>query len=643
MTKHMLEQQIKTAVEHSAPDQLDHILSSCTSQSNLTNASVCPEHSEARKKGAIISMEEMSKKKQRMSRLASHPYVKQKTGLAAIAAAAILVLCVGGFSLLRQSPAPQFDSVIMLDVNPSLSMHVDADETVLSVEPLNDDAREVLGNMDLKNTSLEVAVNAIIGSMLQKNYLTDIQNSILVSVENQDAARGEQLQEKVSQLITSAIQTNSLEVAVLSQNVSADDASLAKLAEKYEISLGKAALILEVITQAPTLTFEDLAPMTINEIALLAAAKNVSSESVTQSGTASDKAYISQDEALRLACAHAGVTPDDIIKMNSELDSDHGVMIYEIEFETAAKKGDYEINAITGQIIQSEWKDAEGSLDASGYIGTAAAKEIALNHAGIAAEDILEMDVKLDSKDHVMIYEVEFESAAKKGEYEINASTGQILNYEIKDKSSNTTVSKSDESKNENSNTSGDANTNTDNENHQADGDYIGESAAKSAALNDADISEDNTFFMTWYYGYHNGKRSCYYVKFGAGDTVYLYQIDLYTGTVLDKETYPSHYHGSGDDHNHGHEHDHGDSSGSTENTSASDSTSYIGESAALSAVLNAAGVSESSLSDQKVKLDDRGNTMVYEIEFKSGRTEYQYLVDALNGDILKSQIDTHE
>ena len=92
----------------------------------------------------------------------------------------------------------------MLDVNPSLSLSVDAEEKVLSAEALNEDAEKVLGSMELKDTSLEVAVNAIIGSMLQKGYLGDLQNAILVSVENDDATRGEALQKKVAEAIANA-------------------------------------------------------------------------------------------------------------------------------------------------------------------------------------------------------------------------------------------------------------------------------------------------------------------------------------------------------------------------------------------------------------------------------------------------------
>ena len=69
--------------------------------------------------------------------------------------------------------------------------------------------------MDLTGTDLDVAVNALIGSMLQNGYLSDIQNAILVSVENQDAAKSAQLQQHLTDTINSVFQGGSLEGAVL--------------------------------------------------------------------------------------------------------------------------------------------------------------------------------------------------------------------------------------------------------------------------------------------------------------------------------------------------------------------------------------------------------------------------------------------
>lgn len=452
MTDHELEQRIRTAVEHAAPDRLDKILSSCGQQNTVPCTPVYREHTDGQTEGAIVVM---SKRKDQNSK----PRKARKSLVAIAAAAAMFVLCLGGYHLLLKDAAPTVDSVVMLDVNPSLSLSVDAAEKVLSVEALNDDAEEVLGTMELKDTSLEVAVNAIIGSMLQKGYLGDLQNAILVSVENEDAAKGEALQQKVAEAIANAAQNGSLDAAVLSQWISADDAALAELATQYHISLGKAALIQEVIAQAPTLTFEDLAPMTINEIALIAASKNVSSASVTQSGAASDKAYISQEEALAVVYGHAGVAAGDVLESEIELDSDDHIMIYKVEFETGVKKYEYKINATTGAVVSHEGKDQKPTTNGN------------------------------------------------------NASSASASS---KTSSGNNVSSTSNSSKT------------------SAGGSYIGESAATKAALTHAGVAESSTTYVKCYLEYEDGKPDCYCVEFKVSKSKYEYEIDLYSGAVLD-------------------------------------------------------------------------------------------------------------
>lgn len=70
--------------------------------------------------------------------------------------------------------------------------------------------------------------------------------------------------------------------------------------------------------------------------------------------------------------------------------------------------------------------------EASGsYISGDAAKEIALNHAGLSASEVFFKKSKLDREDRIMVYEIEFYYGNWEYEYEINATTGAILEYDI--------------------------------------------------------------------------------------------------------------------------------------------------------------------------------------------------------------------
>ena len=244
-------------------------------------------------------------------------------------------------------------SVITLDVNPSIELDVDAGDTVTAVKALNSDARVVLGSMDLAGSKLDVAVNALIGSMLTNGYLDDLRNSILVSVTDGDTGRAAALQQSVAGMIESALGTGGLEGAVISQTVT-PDAQLSSLAASYNITEGKAQLISKLVEADPTLTVESLAGLSVNDIALIASSRGVTDSGVTQSGTASAGAYIGADAALKAACEHAGLDVNSLSAKKIEFDSEHGRMVYEIDLYTTTAEYEYDIDALTGEVVKAE-------------------------------------------------------------------------------------------------------------------------------------------------------------------------------------------------------------------------------------------------------------------------------------------------
>ena len=66
---------------------------------------------------------------------------------------------------------------------------------------------------------------------------------------------------------------------------------------------------------------------------------------------------------------------------------------------------------------------------ASTYIGEEAAKTAALAHAGFAAGDVTELTAHLDTDDATVHYDVDFKNGGKEYDYDIDAATGNVLNY----------------------------------------------------------------------------------------------------------------------------------------------------------------------------------------------------------------------
>lgn len=155
--------------------------------------------------------------------------------------------------------------MVSLDVNPSIQLQVNSKERVLSADALNDDAQVILEGMDLKGTQLNVAVNAIVGSLLQHGYLDKISSAILISVEDQDLQRASQLESSLTDTVNSALQNVSSGAAVLSQAI-ASDAELESLARSSNLSVGKAALIRDVQALNNSLSLDDLSALSVEEL-----------------------------------------------------------------------------------------------------------------------------------------------------------------------------------------------------------------------------------------------------------------------------------------------------------------------------------------------------------------------------------------
>lgn len=334
------------------------------------------------------------------------------------------------------------ESIINFDVNPSIEIKVNSREKVLAVNPLNGNAQDVIGDMNLKNIDLDIAVNALIGSMVKNGYLSTIKNSILVSVDTKNKDKGAQLEERLSKGINDLLHQYAVKGAILSQNITEKE-NLKILAQQYDISLGKAALIEAFVSIDDTMAFNDLAQLSINDLSLLAEDKFSALKEINKIGEAND-AYIGKERAKAIALQHAGISEDSLNALEIEMDYEKNRLIYEVEFNTFDTKYEYEIDALTGEIldIEREGKSKplktpaskqgeKGSKPSSStqYIGSNAAKNIALKHAGLKEKNVGKLEVELEKEDGIMVYEVEFKFSGYEYKYEVNAITGQIVEW----------------------------------------------------------------------------------------------------------------------------------------------------------------------------------------------------------------------
>ena len=398
MTNEKMEQRLASAVEKTAPNDVNGVLSRCDER-----------------KGTVIPMTTKKTTKKRWTTLA--------------AACLALVLLGGGGIFYQQAHAVA--SVVSLDVNPSIELKVSKSEKVLVCTPLNEDAKAILADMgggaDLKGAKLDVAVNAIVGSLVRNGYLNSISSAIMISVEDNDTARAEKLQRELTSTVDGVLQTSEAKASVLTQTLT-QDAGLAQQARENSISTGKAALVNRVLALNPALKFDALAKLSVEELKDLAEAGAPAMPIGTDK--AMDIAAAAFGKASTAKMAYSAVDPE----------LDESPAHYEVEIKSqTGEEFEYKIDAYTGAILESKREAADGTEvpvvqpskpAPTGDIGYAKAKSVALNHAGVSENKAYDMDIELDDEDGRIIYEVEFKSGNMEYSYEINAATGAILKHE---------------------------------------------------------------------------------------------------------------------------------------------------------------------------------------------------------------------
>ena len=149
--------------------------------------------------------------------------------------------------------------------------------------------------------------------------------------------------------------------------------------------------------------------------------------------------YIGTERAKQIAFNRAGVSASQVKNLKVKLDTDDGRAIYEIEFDANGYEYDVDVDAVNGNVVDFD-KDAIDDDDdepkptpapAGDYIGAERAKQIAFNRAGISASQAEELEVELEREDGRMVYTVEFKAGGYEYEVEIDALTGEILDYDV--------------------------------------------------------------------------------------------------------------------------------------------------------------------------------------------------------------------
>ncbi len=486
MTDRVLERKLANALTHTAPNDPQGVLSRCEPR-----------------KGNVIPMTKKTTKGLRTS---------------LIAACLALVLAGGSAGAFYQQ-SYAVASVVSLDVNPSIELTVNKKERVLSCKGLNAEAAAVLSDMgggaDLKDTKLDVAVNAIVGALVRNGYLGDISSAILISVEDKDQDRASKLRQELTSAVDTILQGSASNAAVLSQTV-ARDAALETQAKENNISTGKAALVNLVLKHNSALTADDatrerLSALSVEELRDMSERTDVPSLPV-------DKRSVAQ-----AVLEYAGLAQMAPVGWTVDPELDEAVPHYEVEIHYNSREYEYVVDAFTGEILSGR-KDIVSTVSptpntpTTSTIGESKAFELALadlvaRFPELSGKESLGQTIELDRDNGRLHYDVEFYIDGFEADYEIDADTGAVLSWDTEYEGPIPTPNVPA------------ASTNTD----------IGKEAAIAAALKHAGLTRDQVSRLKAERDTDDGRPE-YEIEFKSGGMEYEYTIDARTGSVLEHE-----------------------------------------------------------------------------------------------------------
>lgn len=148
--------------------------------------------------------------------------------------------------------------------------------------------------------------------------------------------------------------------------------------------------------------------------------------------SASSGAAITEAEAKQIALDHAGVSESETERMRVKLGRDDGVQEYEVTFYVGNREYDYDINAATGEIRSHDSEIDDDYVSSTEAAGAAVSEDearatVVARVSGASASDVR---LYLERDDGRLVYEGELIYNGTEYEFKIDATTGDVLDWE---------------------------------------------------------------------------------------------------------------------------------------------------------------------------------------------------------------------
>jgi len=216
---------------------------------------------------------------ERIVSIASARVVRRKKWLTAAACFAVVILCaallMGTDAEIGRSSFKLPDiftdipmasnTLVMIDVNPSIQLEVNDRGIVVRADAMNDDAETIMAELELKGKSYTDAVELTVSALQESEYISNLRNSVLITVVDKDETEAQEIRSAIVDVIKLIDENTDYDLSVLSQ-VFTDVSEFADIAESHNMSAGRAALIDAICKAHEGYSFDGLADCNIQTI-----------------------------------------------------------------------------------------------------------------------------------------------------------------------------------------------------------------------------------------------------------------------------------------------------------------------------------------------------------------------------------------
>lgn len=331
-----LKNKIKNAMINETPDFRERIISVCENETQAP---------------APSPVQSATAKKQKQ------PFLFRRI----VAVMSCVILFGVGLFVGKIIPEPQpiatAETCVYIDVNPSLELSLDEDNTVLSCIAANEDAEIILNGMKLEGVELKTALNAIVGSMYVKGYLTSDDNSMLISVDTSDETHTSGFLTYITQQVNDVFENSEMECAIIAQGVKVDE-DLKRRAEEQGVSVGKMHLLDKMVDSMGDLsqeTIDSLSGLSIKDLNLIYSQMPNGNRPPDELISGSVTVKVTEEQALNVVLSGINKTAEDVEEYHvfilpSRRGESKAVYAVTVKLVGEATIYKYEVDCQTGEV-----------------------------------------------------------------------------------------------------------------------------------------------------------------------------------------------------------------------------------------------------------------------------------------------------